>query len=131
MEPDTPLYEMIKIFFNSNFFIHPVIDKNGRIIGAVKYDKIKNLMLTSPDDSRTAGDIMLPSGSVPRIKITDTLDVAVHSFFNKNTDELVVVDAKGAYRGILRKRDVLLAIEGGEGITPHAEHDLVHAAPES
>jgi CBS domain. len=53
IEPDMPLYEIIKIFFNSNFFIHPVIDKTGNIVGIIKYDKVKNLMMTSPDDSRT------------------------------------------------------------------------------
>ena len=110
--PDMPLYEMIKIFFNSNFFMHPVIDKTGKIVGTIKYDKIKNIMLTSPDDSRLAKDIMDPP-PIPRIKINDTLDIAVHSFFRKNTDELIIVDEKGDYQGILRKRDVVLAIEGG------------------
>ncbi|MHB1600663.1 MAG: chloride channel protein, partial [bacterium] len=111
--PDMPLYEMIKIFFNSNFFMHPVIDRTGKIIGIVKYDKIKNLMMTSPDDSRTAKDLM-DSSNIPRIKITDTLDIAVHNFFRKNTDELIIIDKDGNYRGILRKRDVVLAIEEGQ-----------------
>ena len=115
IDPDMPLYEMIKIFFNSNFFMHPVIDKTGKIVGTIKYDKIKNIMLTSPDDSRLAKDIMDPP-PIPRIKINDTLDIAVHSFFRKNADELIIVDEKGDYRGILRKRDVLLAIEGGQKI---------------
>ena len=113
IDPEMPLYEMIKIFFNSNFFMHPVIDKTGKIVGTVKYDKIKNIMLTSPDDQRLAKDIM-DSSSIPRIKINDTLDIAVHNFFRKNTDELIVVDENGNYMGILRKRDVLLAIEKGE-----------------
>ena len=113
--PDMPLYEMIKIFFNSNFFMHPVIDKAGKIVGTIKYDKIKNIMLTSPDDSRLAKDIM-DSSFIPRIRITDTLDIAVHSFFRKNTDELIVINEDGNYEGILRKRDVVLAIEGGQKI---------------
>ncbi|MCL4322744.1 MAG: chloride channel protein [Deltaproteobacteria bacterium] len=113
--PDMPLYEMIKIFFNSNFFMHPVIDKTGKIVGTIKYDKIKNIMLTSPDDSRLAKDIM-DSSFIPRIRITDTLDIAVHSFFRKNTDELIVINEDGNYEGILRKRDVVLTIEGGQKI---------------
>jgi len=92
--------------------MHPVIDKTGRIVGTVKYDVIKNIMLTSPEDSRLARDIM-DASRVPKIKINDTLDIAVHSFFRKNSDELVVIDRSGAYKGILRKRDVLLAIEEG------------------
>jgi CBS domain. len=95
--------------------MHPVIDKTGKIVGTIKYDKIKNIMLTSPDDSRLAKDIMDPP-PIPRIKINDTLDIAVHSFFRKNADELIIVDEKGDYRGILRKRDVVLAIEGGQKI---------------
>lgn len=113
LDPEMPLYEMIKIFFNSNFFMHPVIDKTGKIVGTVKYDKIKNIMLTSPDDQRLAKDIM-DTSSIPRIKINDTLDIAVHNFFRKNTDELIIVDENGNYMGILRKRDVVLAIEKGE-----------------
>jgi len=31
-------------------------------------------------------------------------------------DELIIVDEKGDYQGILRKRDVVLAIEGGQKI---------------
>ncbi|MHB1661548.1 MAG: chloride channel protein [bacterium] len=110
IDPDMPLYEMIKVFFNSNFFMHPVIDNTGNIIGIIKYDKIKNLMMTSPDDSRLARDIM-DSSSMPKIRMNETLDIAVHSFFRKNTDELIAVNEDGNYEGILRKRDVLLAIE--------------------
>ena len=113
IEPDMPLYEIIKIFFNSNFFIHPVIDETGKIVGIIKYDKVKNLMMTSPDDSRTAKDLM-ESSNLPKIKLTDTLDIAVHNFFRKNTDELIVIDKEGGYGGILRKRDVVLAIEEGQ-----------------
>ncbi len=111
--PDMPLYEIIKIFFNSNFFIHPVIDKTGKIVGIIKYDKVKNLMMTSPDDSRTAKDLM-ESSNLPKIKLTDTLDIAVHNFFRKNTDELIAIDKEGGYGGVLRKRDVVLAIEEGQ-----------------
>jgi CIC family chloride channel protein len=110
LDPDMPLYEMINIFFNSNFFMHPVIDNTGKIIGIIKYDKIKNLMMTSPDDSRLARDIM-DASSIPKIRINETLDIAVHKFFRKNTDELIAVNEYGNYEGILRKRDVLLAIE--------------------
>ncbi len=113
IEPDMPLYEIIKIFFNSNFFIHPVIDETGKIVGIIKYDKVKNLMMTSPDDSRTAKDLM-ESSNLPKIKLTDTLDIAVHNFFRKNTDELIVIDKEGGYGGVLRKRDVVLAIEEGQ-----------------
>ncbi|MHB1662113.1 MAG: chloride channel protein [bacterium] len=113
VDPDMPLYEMIKIFFNSNFFMHPVIDNTGKIIGIINYDKIKNLVMTSPDDSRLAKNIM-DSSSIPKIRINETLDIAVHSFFRKNTDELVAVNEDGGYEGILRKRDVLLAIEPAE-----------------
>lgn len=113
INPDMPLYEMINIFFSSNFFMHPVIDKAGKIIGTVKYDVIKNIMLTTPEDSRLAKDIM-DSSRVPKIRISDTLDIAVHTFFRKNSDELVVIDRDGDYKGILRKRDVLLAIEEGK-----------------
>ena len=117
IEPDMPLYEIIKIFFNSDFFIHPVIDKSGNIVGIIKYDKVKNLMMNSPDDSRTAKDIMETS-NLPKIKSSDTLDIAVHNFFRKNTDELIVIDEKGSYVGILRKRDVVLAIEEGQKAPP-------------
>ena len=113
IKPEMPLYEIVKIFFNSDFFMHPVIDKSGKIIGIIKYDTVKNLMMTSPDDSRTAKDLM-DSSKMPRIKMTDTLDIAVHNFFRKNTDELLIMDNDGNYRGILRKRDVLLAIEEGQ-----------------
>ncbi len=112
INPDMPLYEMISIFFNSNFFMHPVIDETGKITGVVKYDKIKNIMMTSPDDSRVARDIM--DSSIPRIRISETLDIAVHSFFRKNTDELVVINPEGKYEGILRKRDVVYAMEEDE-----------------
>ena len=113
LDPDMPLYEMIKIFFYSNFYMHPVIDKEGKIVGIVKYDTVKNLMMTSPDDSRTAKDLM-DTSSLPKIRLTDTLDIAVHNFFRKNTDELIVVDKDSRYKGILRKRDVVLAIEEGQ-----------------
>ncbi len=118
IEPDMPLYEIIKIFFSSNFFIHPVIDKTGKIVGIIKYDKVKDLIMTSPDDSRTAKDLM-ESSNLPKIKLTDTLDIAVHNFFRKNTDELIVIDKEGGYGGVLRKRDVVLAIEEGQK-TPYS-----------
>ena len=70
-------------------------------------------MMTSPDDSRTAKDLM-ESSNLPKIKLTDTLDIAVHNFFRKNTDELIVIDKEGGYGGVLRKRDVVLAIEEGQ-----------------
>jgi CBS domain-containing protein len=56
----------------------------------------------------------MDTSSLPKIRLTDTLDIAVHNFFRKNTDELIVVDKDSRYKGILRKRDVVLAIEEGQ-----------------
>jgi CBS domain-containing protein len=56
----------------------------------------------------------MDTSSLPKIRLTDTLDIAVHNFFRKNTDELIVIDKEGIYKGILRKRDVVLAIEEGQ-----------------
>ena len=111
----TPLRDVIKIFSNLNFFIRPVVDNYGKIIGAVKYGMVQNIISPPSGDSRTAGDIMeTDSSAVPSIRINDTLDIAVHSFFRKNTDELLVVNENGEYQGILKKRDVVLAIEEGD-----------------
>jgi len=109
-----PLYEMIKIFFNSNFLMHPVVNENNKIVGMIKYDKIKNIMLTSPDDSRLAGDLM-ETRLIPKVKLNETLDIVVHNFFRKKTDEIFVIDnTTQEYVGIIRKRDVLLVIEDAE-----------------
>jgi CIC family chloride channel protein len=114
IKPEATLYEMITIFFNSSFTIHPVVAIDGKIIGFVKYDTIKNMMMNTPDDSRLAKDIM-ETKKIPKIKITETLDIVVHNFFRKKTDELFVIDGKTEkYVGIVRKRDVLLVINRAE-----------------
>ncbi len=111
---DDPLYEMIKIFFNSNFLMHPVVDENDKIVGMIKYDRIKNIMLTSPDDPKLAKDLM-ETDVIPKVKLNETLGIVVHNFFRKKTDELFVIDdATQKYVGIIRKRDVLSVIEGAE-----------------
>ncbi len=114
IKPEATLYEMITIFFNSSFTIHPVVAIDGKIIGFVKYDTIKNMMMNTPDDSRLAKDIM-ETKKIPKIKITETLDIVVHNFFRKKTDELFVIEGKTEkYVGIVRKRDVLLVINRAE-----------------
>ncbi len=116
IKPEATLYEMITVFFNSNFTIHPVVDADGRIIGFIKYATIKNMMMNTPDDERVARDIM-ETKKIPKIKITETLDVVVHNFFRKKTDELFVVEGKTEkYRAIIRKRDVLVVINNAENI---------------
>lgn len=107
---DMPLYKIIDVFLKSDFYMHPVVDNTGKIIGIIKHDKIRHIIKTFPEDSRLAIDIM-DTSFTPRIRINETLDIAVHTFFRKNTDELIAVNEDGNYEGILRKRDVLLAIE--------------------
>jgi CBS domain-containing protein len=78
----------------------------------------------------------MDTSSLPKIRLTDTLDIAVHNFFRKNTDELIAVDKDGRYKGILRKRDVVLAIEEGQKSPSYSSssgkpNDSLNAAKDS
>jgi CBS domain-containing protein len=114
--PDTPLWELEKIFEAHDFNGVPVLDKAGRLMGMVtKYDLLKAFIFTS--DALTPRYRVVMDHPASSVMNTDPVTATPDMPLSRLLQELVEVQTKsfpvvenGRLVGIISREDVLRAL---------------------
>ncbi len=105
VKPGYTLGEMVKVISNSNRNIFPVVNDEGKLMGMVLINNIRNIMFR-PElyDRFTVEKFMV--GAPAKVEITYTMEEVMARFENTKAWNLPVVDNKGIYKGILSQSSV-------------------------
>jgi CIC family chloride channel protein len=103
----TPLRELIERFASSHHASFPVVDDEGRLVGVVDDDALRQAVAMDGMHSLVvAHDLSEPA---PTLSEEDTLHEAMHKMVTSGHDELVVVDGAGTRPVGALSRRVLVA----------------------
>ncbi|HHT34247.1 MAG TPA: chloride channel protein [Bacteroidales bacterium] len=105
VKPDYTLGEMVKVISTCTRNIFPVVNDEGRLMGMVLINNIRNIMFR-PElyDRFTVEKFMV--GAPAKVEITSTMEEVMAKFENSKAWNLPVVDGKGLYMGILSQSSV-------------------------
>ncbi len=105
VKPRDTLGEMVKVISVSNRNIFPVVNDEGKLLGMVLINDIRNIMFR-PElyDRFTVEKFMV--GAPAKVEITSTMEQVMAQFENTKAWNLPVVDSKGIYKGILSQSSV-------------------------
>lgn len=103
--PEMELGELVKAIAASQRNIFPVTDKEGKLLGVVLLDDIRNIMFRQELYHRfTVSKLMI---SVPaRLYDTDSMEQVMRTFDETKAWNLPVVDAEGKYLGFVSKSKI-------------------------
>lgn len=114
LHPDMTLGDVVRVFSESQRNVFPVVDDEGKIMGIVMLDNIRNIMFRSDLYERfKVSQFMIspPAKVVSDMNMEEVMDL----FDDVNAWNLPVVDADGVYLGFVSKsrifntyRDVLI-----------------------
>jgi CIC family chloride channel protein len=105
VKPDYTLGEMVKVISTCTRNIFPVVNDEGRLMGMVLINNIRNIMFR-PElyDRFTVEKFMV--GAPAKVEITSPMEEVMAKFENSKAWNLPVVDGKGLYMGILSQSSV-------------------------
>ncbi len=106
LEPRLPFGEMVDRVLASAGGCHYVIDDEGRLLGLIHLNQIKNLIRDdSPGRAAAAADAMVRD--TEEVRANDTIETCLKRFAESELPELPVVDEDRRLVGIIRRRDIL------------------------
>lgn len=105
VKPDYTLGEMVKVVSTCTRNIFPVVNDEGKLMGMVLINDIRNIMFR-PElyDRFTVEKFMV--GAPAKVEITSSMEEVMARFENSKAWNLPVVDSKGIYMGILSQSSV-------------------------
>lgn len=105
VKPDYTLGEMVKVVSTCTRNIFPVVNDEGKLMGMVLINDIRNIMFR-PElyDRFTVEKFMV--GAPAKVEITSSMEEVMAKFENSKAWNLPVVDSKGIYMGILSQSSV-------------------------
>ncbi len=105
---DTPLKQIIELVKNSPTIDFPVVDNGGHLLGLVRFNDFRTILLQSHLYSKvSARDVMNPDVEV--LRLNDSLEDAMMKFGKQDSDLLPVVDANDSSHilGIVKRSDLM------------------------
>lgn len=105
VKPGYTLGEMVKVVSTCTRNIFPVVNDEGKLMGMVLINDIRNIMFR-PElyDRFTVEKFMV--GAPAKVEITSSMEEVMAKFENTKAWNLPVVDNKGIYKGILSQSSV-------------------------
>ncbi len=116
LSPDMDLGQLVGVISRSRRNLFPVLDNDGKLIGVVNLDSIRNIMFR-PELYRSFHVERFMESPRARLMVTDPMDVVMRKFDDTGAWNLPVEDESGRYMGFVSKskifssyRDVLLEL---------------------
>lgn len=106
LRPENTLGDVVEIIktYNRNFF--PVLDREGRMVGILNLDEIRNVMFrTEYYDVYTVSKLM-NNGECPHVVKTDSMVKVMQTFEKTKLWNLPVFDEEGKYLGFVSKSKI-------------------------
>lgn len=103
--PDMDLRSMVSVISRSNRNLFPVIDADGKFVGVVMLDEIRNIMFR-PDLYRRMHVSQFMSMPPGKIEEADPMEKVMKLFDDTGAWNLPVVDAEGRYLGFVSKSKI-------------------------
>ena len=105
VRPDMDLGEMVRAISQSRRNVFPVTDQEGKLLGIVQLDDIRNIMFRQELYHRfTVGKFM--TSAPARLLDTDSMEQVMQTFDDTQAWNLPVVDADGKYLGFVSKSKI-------------------------
>ena len=105
VHPEMELAELVKAISASHRNIFPVTDNEGKLIGIVLLDDIRNIMFRQELYHRfTVGKLM--TSAPARLYSTDSMEQVMRTFDDTKAWNLPVVDEEGKYLGFVSKSKI-------------------------
>ena len=105
VHPEMDLAELVKAISASHRNIFPVTDNEGKLIGIVLLDDIRNIMFRQELYHRfTVGKLM--TSAPARLYDTDSMEQVMRTFDDTKAWNLPVVDGEGKYLGFVSKSKI-------------------------
>ena len=105
VHPEMELAELVKAISASHRNIFPVTDNEGKLIGIVLLDDIRNIMFRQELYHRfTVGKLM--TSAPARLYNTDSMEQVMRTFDDTKAWNLPVVDEEGKYLGFVSKSKI-------------------------
>ena len=105
VRPEMDLADMVKVIARSRRNIFPVVDEEGKLLGIVLLDDIRNIMFRQELYHRfTVNRFMTSPPS--RLYNTDSMEQVMRTFDDTKAWNLPVVDSEGHYLGFISKSKI-------------------------
>ena len=105
VRPEMDLADMVKVIARSRRNIFPVVDEEGKLLGIVLLDDIRNIMFRQELYHRfTVNRFMISPPS--RLYNTDSMEQVMRTFDDTKAWNLPVVDSEGHYLGFVSKSKI-------------------------
>lgn len=104
VKPEMSLKEMVEVISKSNRNLFPVIDDNGRLLGVVLLDEIRNIMFR-PDLYRRMFVRTFMSSTPTSIEVGSSMEAVMKAFDDTGAWNLPVVE-NGRYVGFVSKSKI-------------------------
>ena len=108
VHPEMDLGEVVKVISSSRRNIFPVTDKEGRLLGIVLLDDIRNIMFRQELYHRFTVSRFMTSAPA-RLSDTDSMEQVMRTFDDTKAWNLPVVDIEGRYLGFVSKSKIFNA----------------------
>lgn len=105
VHPDWNLKQMVDTISKSTRNLFPVVDDNGKLLGVVILDEIRNIMFR-PDLYKKIYVSKFMSTAPARINIHSTMEDVMKTFDRTGAWNLPVIDDDGNYRGFVSKSKI-------------------------
>ncbi|MDE5608595.1 MAG: chloride channel protein [Muribaculaceae bacterium] len=103
--PDMDLRSMVKVISESNRNLFPVVDGDGKLLGVVLLDDIRNIMFR-PDLYRRMHVSRFMAMPSDKILVDEPMDQVMKKFDVTGAWNLPVIDADGRYVGFVSKSKI-------------------------
>ncbi len=111
VHPDMDLGGLVKAISTSHRNIFPVVDDDGRLLGIVPIDDIRNIMFRQELYHRFTVNRLMTSPPA-RLHYTDSMEQVMNTFDDTQAWNLPVVDATGRYLGFVSKSKIFNSYRG-------------------
>ena len=108
IDKDMDLGQMVGVISRSKRNLFPVLDADGRLIGVVNMDSIRNIMFRQELYRRFHVERFMESPRA-RLFVTDPMDVVMRKFDDTGAWNLPVEDENGRYIGFVSKSKIFSA----------------------
>ena len=105
VKPEMSLKEMCDTIAQSSRNLFPVVDADGRLLGIVLLDDIRNIMFR-PDLYRRMFVSKFMTAPVAKITIGDNMENVMKTFDDTGAWNLPVIDSDGKYIGFVSKSKI-------------------------
>lgn len=103
--PDMDLGQLVRVISKAKRDIFPVVDKEGKFLGIVLLDDIRNIMFRQELYHRFQVGRLMTSPPA-RLSIRDSMDVVMQKFDDTKAWNLPVIDDDGKYVGFVSKSKI-------------------------